>query len=91
MVRIPGTWHSFDHIEESLTLDELVLLMDTCTEYINESRTFSAALQNVDLTQGQAPQTRFDDIAAEVQQELTGRSPDLQGLEDVGIGFMEVD
>ena len=90
MVRLPGTWKSFDDLEDSLTIDELILLMETFNEYISESRNFDAALQGVDLSKGESS-SKFDEIVADVQEELTGMDSDMNSLSQVGIGFMEVD
>lgn len=91
MVRLPGTWHSFDHLEESLTLDELILLTETANEFIDESRRFSAAIQGVDVSgdSKESSEEMFNRIKDEADAELRGVSTEALGFSDIGLGFVE--
>jgi hypothetical protein len=91
MVRLPGTWQSFDHLEESLTLDELILLTETANDFIDESRRFSASLQGVDLSgaAAESAEDRFNRIKEEAEAEARGMSTDALAFSDVGVGFVE--
>lgn len=88
MVRIPGSWSSFDHIEESLTLDELMLLYGTITDKINEDRKFAASLKGIDLGGGEEESSSFEEVQRRAQAELAGRSSDELAFGDMGFGFM---
>ena len=92
MVRIPGSWSSFDHIEEALTLDELMLLYGTITDKINEDRRFAASLKGIDLDGGGSEKSSsFEEVERRAQAKLAGKSEDELEFSDIGFGFMEVD
>lgn len=89
MVRIPGTWQSFDHIEESLTLDELLLLFETAHKVVDQDRKFAASLKGIDLgdSKSESEGSQFDDIQRRAEAELAGKSEDQMNFEDMGFGF----
>ena len=92
MVRIPGSWSSFDHIEEALTLDELMLLYGTITDKINEDRRFAASLKGIDLGDGGSEKSSsFEEVERRAQAKLAGKSEDELEFSDIGFGFMEGD
>ena len=97
MVRIPGSWSSFDHLEESLTLDELMLLFEKVHKAINDDRTFAASLKGIDLrddtseSDREGGQRTFEDIKRDAAAKARGISTDEMEFGDIGIGFVEVD
>lgn len=92
MVRIPGSWSSFEHIEESLTLDELMLLYGTSQDKINEDRKFMASLKGIDLDGGKSEEaSSFEEIEQRAQAKLAGKSTDEMAFEDMGFGFVGSD
>lgn len=92
MVRIPGSWSSFDHIEEALTLDELMLLYGTIHEQINADRKFAASLKGIDLGGEEETETSsFEDIERRAQAKLAGKSEDELEFAEVGFGFVDGD
>lgn len=90
MVRIPGSWSSFDHIEEALTLDELMLLYGTIHEQINEDRKFAASLKGIDLGGNEASEAEasFDDIKRRAEAKLAGKSEDELEFAEIGFGMV---
>lgn len=91
MVRIPGSWSSFDHIEEVLTLDELMLLYGTITDKINEDREFAASLKGIDLRgNNEEESSSFEEVQRRAQAKLAGKSEDELEFADLGFGFAEV-
>lgn len=91
MVRIPGSWSSFDHIEEALTLDELMLLYGTIHDKINEDRKFAASLKGIDLGGDEKPETSFEEIERRAQARLSGTSEEELEFAEVGFGFVDGD
>lgn len=91
MVRIPGSWSSFDHIEEALTLDELMLLYGTITDKINEDRRFAASLKGIDLGDDSEKSSSFEEVERRAQAKLAGKSEEELEFNDMGFGFIEGD
>lgn len=92
MVRIPGSWSSFDHIEESLTLDELMLLYSTIQESIEEDRVFAASLKGIDLRDGQKGEesSSFEEIKRRAAAKAAGKTEEELEFAGMGFGFVEV-
>ena len=92
MVRIPGSWSSFDHIEEALTLDELMLLYGTIHDKINEDRKFAASLKGIDLGGDERQEeTSFEELKRKAEAELAGVSADEMEFADIGFAFEGAD
>lgn len=93
MVRIPGSWSSFDQIEEALTLDELMLLYSTIHESLTSDRKFAASLKGIDLggnEEGSDKSSSFEDVKRRAESKLTGLTEDELSFSDAGLGFIEV-
>ena len=92
MVRIPGSWSSFDDIEVSLTLDELMLLYSTIQDSIQEDRRFAASLQGVDLGDGGQSEeaSSFEDVKRRAAAKAAGKTEDELEFAGMGFGFVEV-
>lgn len=94
MFRIPGSWYSFDHLEEVLTLDELMLLYTTIHEQLEQDRKFSAAIQGADISgssdssgddaDGEDP---FERAKRKGQARLAGKSEEALEFEMAGFKF----
>ena len=92
MVRIPGSWSSFDQIEEALTLDELMLLYSTIHESLTSDRKFAASLKGIDLDKNdsnQAESSSFDDVKRRAEAKLRGVTEDQLSFAEAGMGFEE--
>lgn len=92
MVRIPGSWSSFDQIEEALTLDELMLLYSTIHESLTSDRKFAASLKGIDLDKNdsnQAESSSFDDVKRRAEARLQGVTEDQLSFAEAGFGFEE--
>lgn len=88
MVRIPGSWSSFDHIEESLTLDELMLLYENIHKALDQDRKFAASLKGIDLgDDNSGTESSFEEIQRRAEAELAGKSEDELDFADMGFGF----
>ena len=91
MVRIPGSWSSFDQIEEALTLDELMLLYSTIHESLTSDRKFAASLKGIDLggDDSTAESSSFEDVKRRAEARLQGVTEDQLSIAEAGFGFEE--
>lgn len=92
MVRIPGSWSSFDHLEESLTLDELMLLYKECHKKVDQDRKFAASLKGIDLgNDNEEEESSFEEVERRAQAKLAGKSENELEFAEIGFGFVEGD
>lgn len=76
-------WKNFDDLEESLSLPELKLLLDTSRERKENEMRFAASLQGVDLDAG-----RKDEKREEIERRAQAR---IAGTDEKGIEALEWD
>jgi hypothetical protein len=74
-------WKNFDDLEESLSLPELRLLLDTSRDRRENEMRFAAGLQGIDLDEG-----RKDEKRAEIEKRAQAR---IAGVGEDGIESME--
>lgn len=84
MVRCPGAWKNFDELEENLSLPELEQVLASAQKIEYENRKFAAALKGVDLDEN-IENSRFDEIKARTDAELSGMSQDEFEYSGLGI------
>lgn len=99
MCKLPGSWRSFEELEECLTLEELTLLLSTHTKIDNAARAFTAALKGIDLSKHEEddasgssenrPAT-FEEIKARAAAKAAGVSQDEFDFGIMGIGVKEI-
>jgi hypothetical protein len=80
-----GSWNNLVEMEESLTLDELFLLIEARYKRANEDRKFSAALQGVDLDDAKEENPAFDEIQRKAQADLAGKTEEEFVFDLIGI------
>lgn len=81
-----GTWKNFDHLERSLTLDELELVLQTYRDQRMEDRRFAAALKGIDIdaeNNDSEEAVRRAKVRAEAR--LRGENPEHAEFADMGL------
>lgn len=101
MTYLPGSWHSFQHIEHELTLDELLLLFDVVAQSRHNEFRMQAALQGVELNEDGVANQGDDDLPEELleaerewkrkkaEQERSGEKTRSE-LEGFSLGYQRV-
>lgn len=82
-----GSWKNLDEMEEYLTLDELILILDAERERKNEQAKFQAAINGIDLENEGGQTSKFDEIQARAQAELAGKTEEEFFFDMVGVTF----
>lgn len=81
-----GNWKNFKEMEESLTLDELYLLIKTQNDVDYTRRKFDAAIQGIDLEEETEDTSSFDAVREQADAILGNvteeQVQDLFGLND---------
>ena len=82
-----GHWKNYDELEESLSVDELLITVNALREREDRERQFLAALQGIDLNESEGSESESDgDIV-----DLTGYAASQAGFGiNMGIGHMEI-
>lgn len=70
-------------MEETLSLEELYLLIDSKSKEEHNRRKFAAALKGIDLEDN--TNSRFEDIQREAEDILSGRSEEERVFDFIGI------
>lgn len=79
MYLYPGTWKSFDDLEESITRQELAVMLEKGRELKREQYKFMAALKGIDLDKEQ--QASFDDVKRRAAAKVANTSEEQIELE----------
>lgn len=79
-----GSWKSISEMEESITLEELYLLVDAMYRKEHRQNKFAAALKGVDLDEGQESED-FERIKLKAQADLAGRNEEEFVFDMIGI------
>ena len=79
-----GNWKSIAEMEETLTLDELYVLLDAAYRKEHREHKFLAALQGHDLDEGKA-ENDFERIKLKAQADLAGKTEEQLTFEMIGI------
>lgn len=87
MASLPGAWKNFDDIEDSLSLEELNLILETTRENKRRDQVFLAALQGVDLNKNENMEEKRKEIERRAAARLRGVSEDQATFEEFGISF----
>lgn len=87
-----GRWDNFEHLEESLTLDELFALYSAIREreireFKNTARAMGATIEDEEETQEESPLEKIVRRAAERRGEQAGEARDLSAM---GLGYRKV-
>jgi hypothetical protein len=81
-----GIWKNFEELEESVTLDELNLLLKAAHEARHKDHRFAAALKGIDIDKDER-ENRFEQIQKRANARLAGKTVEQMELEDAGFGF----
>lgn len=84
-----GHWRNFEDLEESLTLEEVIVLLDSFREQRHDEKRFMAGLQGHDIGPYGAGATkdRFEDVKRRAALRAGGVDPDKLELGSIGIAF----
>ncbi len=82
-----GLYESFEHLEECLTIEELVQIIEADRDAEYRSFRFSASLKGIDLDaeQSKGQPSKFQEIQDRVAAEAAGMSEETYKLSKVGI------
>lgn len=98
MLAVPGSWKSLEELEESITLDELMRVLNKNREIKADSQKFMAQLQGVELQYGPGQEDddmdpveriarRAQDRILSQQEEGPTNSDDYDLSQELGITF----
>lgn len=79
-----GGWKSLQEMEDTLTLEELYLIIDAQYRAQHANRRFMAAMQGVDIDEG-VEEARFEDIKRRAEADLAGVSEEKFVFSQIGI------
>jgi hypothetical protein len=86
-------YKNFEDLEDSLTLDELTILVEGVQDNKYEDYRFRAALQGIDLDENKEGETTFEDIQARVatraRAEKEGKTVEEIEFAEFGIGIVK--
>jgi hypothetical protein len=83
-----GHWKNYDQLEESLCVEELVAIIDAIRKKEEREKTFLAALQGIDMTEGTS--SNKEDEISDVTS-LKGFQAAEAGFGiGLGLGYMEI-
>lgn len=83
-----GHWKNFQEMEENLTLDELYLLLEVNNEGEYNRRKFAAALQNIDLEEGDKDEdnlTPFERVQQQANEMLGKKTEEFESADPFGL------
>lgn len=82
-----GIWKSVAELEDTLSLPELMALLNSCREKEQRDREFFAAINGIDIKKAQQEdvQKRFDDVQRRVRAKLTGSDVKQLEFDDFGL------
>ena len=88
-VGCPGRWANFDELEDSLSIDELQLILNTIRDSREREQRFLAAINNIQLPNPH--QEKMEEIKARAAARLRGEPVENyqdMSLEDLGIAVI---
>ena len=83
-----GQWKNFEHLEEALSMGELIAILDAAREQEQRHNQFAAALKGVKLDAG-STEDRFQQIALRAEAARRNTSEDKVAFEKIGIKLEE--
>lgn len=83
-----GTWKNIDELEESLTLEELHLVIDKAREKEHRMMKFYAAFKGVNLDEQTDTKERFEEIQRRAEARLRGKTEEELEWEALGIDIV---
>lgn len=87
-----GHWKNFEELEDSLSLEEIQVLLDAQRKAEFQKQKFAAALKGVDLPDPEAQDVpTFEDVKRRAEARIRGISEEQQAFMDVGIYIEEDD
>ena len=85
-----GDWKSLQEMEDTLTLEELYLIVDAQHRAEHRHNKFMAAIQGVDIDEGKADES-FDRVKQRAEAALAGKSEEEHVLDIIGIAYEDDD
>lgn len=79
-----GGWKSLQEMEDTLTMEELYLIVDAQFRKEHREHKFLAAMQGVDLDEGKA-EAEFEDIKRRAQADIAGVTEEEFVWSQIGI------
>lgn len=90
MIACPGAWKNFEEIEEALSINELMHILDAFRDLEKQRYKFQAALQGVDLDKhDQDAETSFEAVKRRAEAKVRGISEEQLEFEQIGIAMEE--
>lgn len=86
-----GAWTSIEHMESSITLDELYFYVDKLRDAEYQKQKFAAALKGIDLDEGRNNTESFDAVKQKADAALAGKSEEEHVFDIIGIEFEDDD
>jgi len=85
-----GQWRNFQEMEDNLSLDELIAILDAHREDQYQRNKFLAAIQGIDL-EGENNKDKVEEIKLRVRARQAGMHEDDLEVMEVGFGIEEED
>ena len=83
-----GSWKSLLELEDNLTMEELLLILDTAREQRDNHNKFLAAINQIDLDKANGPdEDPVERAKIKAAAELAGKNPEQYELEMLGFDF----
>lgn len=82
-----GNWDSLVEMEECLTLQELNILVEGAREKEERQQKFLAAIQGIDLDEGDETLPSFEDVKRKAAAIAAGQNEDVVEFNEFGIDF----
>lgn len=84
-----GHWRNFEHLEESLSLPEIKIILETHAEQKRKDQVFLAAIQGIDLEE-QNYKARYKEIKERARNKIHGEQAwESMSLSDLGMFVMD--
>jgi hypothetical protein len=83
-----GQWRNFDHLEEALSMDELIAILAAGREQEERHNRFTAALKGIKLNEG-SYEDRFEQVKVRAEARRRELSEDQVVFEKIGIKLEE--
>ncbi len=80
----PGSWKNFDDLEDSLTKEEIVALLEKGREIKYDAMRFSAALKGIDLDK-ESGKKEFEDVRKRALARVNNMDEEEFDLAEMGI------
>ena len=82
-----GSWNSLTEMEECLTLQELNILVEGARAKEERQNKFMAAIQGIDLDEGDSSLPTFEDIKRNAAAIARGENKEAVEFDELGIDF----